>query len=300
MTKTQKRLLAGIVTGIILFVATLIAGDDEEKQKELIRVICRGGLEQLAEYGDVNYCTHGPDPVVPKLAQQTEVKAAERGTLCATDGKLVRVFYARLASEPKPTRKEKGKARYVVSGTQALLEESPRWSGERMRVVCYKGRVRVQDLVMTEEVNSTDPRWNPGNDWINLAFLSDGLRRLPSTGYCGIAGMFIDSRPGLENANAVLGHQAIIDCWTNSTTLHELGHTWGAVQHESQFSSKSLHCAIIESIMCYNDGGSYFQEGGQMISGGCPGKVFDCTNSYFHHGREDLWDVANSPWLAKP
>ena len=51
-----------------------------------------------------------------------------------------------------------------------------------------------------------------------------------------------------------------------STLMHEQGHNMGAVQNSAPHSTDAGHCYQLNDVMCYNDGGLYFQDGGQMIA----------------------------------
>ena len=100
------------------------------------------------------------------------------------------------------------------------------------------------------------------------------------------------------------------DASTEATIFqHEVGHNLGAVQDTSPHSSGAFHCYDGYDIMCYADGGPFFQGGGAM-SYDCPYQtdglaVFDCGGDDYYNAAppsgaflESHWNVANSAWLT--
>jgi hypothetical protein len=95
----------------------------------------------------------------------------------------------------------------------------------------------------------------------------------------------------------------------SDTTLHELGHNIGAVNPNAPHDSGDWHCYSFQDVMCYEDGGPYFEGGGQMI-GHCaqsPYWVFDCRKDDYWNPRRPTtgyfathWNTADSPFLSTP
>ena len=74
--------------------------------------------------------------------------------------------------------------------------------------------------------------------------------------------------------------------------LHELSHTLGAVQNSAPHSSGAGHCFDEWDVMCYDDDGPYFQQGGQRTFG-CAGTEF--TDEKFDCGQDDYWNPSPAP-----
>lgn len=78
---------------------------------------------------------------------------------------------------------------------------------------------------------------------------------------CGQGTMYADSSPTNNPNDGRYPQMARIDreCWVtaegyNAVPLHELMHTFGAVQGDSPHGSAGGHCSDAEEVMCYNDG----------------------------------------------
>ncbi|MDQ3936777.1 MAG: hypothetical protein M3340_19335 [Actinomycetota bacterium] len=82
--------------------------------------------------------------------------------------------------------------------------------------------------------------------------------------------------------------------WHQQTTLHELFHTLGAVNHGAPHATQNSHCADGIDVMCYDDGGMY--SGQYYHEGTCPSTnpvAIDCRqDAYF-----DTAPAANT-WSA--
>ncbi|MCW3063390.1 MAG: hypothetical protein JWN32_562 [Solirubrobacterales bacterium] len=71
---------------------------------------------------------------------------------------------------------------------------------------------------------------------------------------------------------------------TSDYMLHEITHTFGAVQEAAPHSSGAGHCYDEQDVMCYPDGGPYFRAGGatQTVCN-LPFQAYDCNgDDYFN------------------
>ena len=76
-----------------------------------------------------------------------------------------------------------------------------------------------------------------------------------------------------------------------STLMHEVGHNMGAVQNSAPHSTGAWHCYQRNDVMCINDGGPYYQQGGRMAfcnDGQTLADEWDC-------GRDDYYNPDPSP-----
>jgi hypothetical protein len=91
---------------------------------------------------------------------------------------------------------------------------------------------------------------------------------------------------------------------------HEVGHNLGAVQDSSPHTSGAGHCYEAYDVMCYDDGGPWFQGGGGIVAL-CPSampdgqEIFDCNGDDYYATDPavgsylvDHWNLASSRWLS--
>ncbi len=123
-----------------------------------------------------------------------------------------------------------------------------------------------------------------------------------AVGICGIAHVYKDDRPTLDNPNTRGNMFARTDapCW-GYAELHELLHTLGAVQDSAPNSTKAGHCHDETDAMCYED------SSGAVMQQTCtnqPAWNVDCDlNDYFNAAPApgsylaERWNVARNPYL---
>ncbi len=126
-----------------------------------------------------------------------------------------------------------------------------------------------------------------------------------SSVYCGIATMYVDDRPGLDNLNnGKLPGYARVDkpCW-GKAEIHELVHTLGGVQPSAKNSTGSYHCNDGADVMCYDDGTARSTQRSVCAKTATP--VLDCRHDdYFSTAAprgsylQTKWNVARSSFLA--
>jgi hypothetical protein len=71
----------------------------------------------------------------------------------------------------------------------------------------------------------------------------------------------------------------------DEVALHEITHTLGAVQDSAPHSSQASHCYDESDVLCYADGGSYFESGGSLVQSCSDSthRVYDCNlDDYFN------------------
>ncbi|MBO9523592.1 MAG: hypothetical protein J7518_18835 [Nocardioidaceae bacterium] len=108
------------------------------------------------------------------------------------------------------------------------------------------------------------------------------------SGMCGQAEMHLDTSRSVANANNTGNNYAVVygrTCWTGTSTMHELGHTMGAVQNDAPHATGTAHCNQEQDVMCYADGGPSGRTSNLRYS--CARIVrFDCGHDdYFRVGR---------------
>jgi hypothetical protein len=144
------------------------------------------------------------------------------------------------------------------------------------------------------------------NDRVYMTFVDQITNVYP---YGGQGSIFNDDRPEPSaNYNNIYAKYSMTAYFSARVVAHEVGHNIGAVQHSAPHASGGYHCHEDGDLMCYQDGGSYFQAGGQMTYP-CPGaqaNLMDCgKDDYYHPGTPAAasylathWNTANSGFLT--
>jgi len=153
---------------------------------------------------------------------------------------------------------------------------------------------------------------------IDYATFVDNIQ--PVYPYGGQGSIYSDDRPdpNVNYNNSIVGVRKyamvnFVPGWgihfLAGALAHEVGHNLGNVQLTSPHSSGAFHCYDEYDLMCYNDGGSYFANGG-TLQYLCSdplgtGNESDCGHDdYFNPAPPPdsylatHWDQANSSWLS--
>jgi hypothetical protein len=285
----------------------------------------------IDEHGSPHGCTHGPDPAPPGVdhtipwpGQAEEPVPATAQSLpppvlpCygdGTSGPRVQAIYAVPAGSPD---------RYST-----VAPSIARWAAETDYVFSQS----AQQTGGTRHIRYvTDRNCNLIIQKVNLSTLGDdtfsntmselraqGFSRpdrkylvwMESTVLCGIAGYYIDDRPGQDNPNngTAPGQIGRIDsgCWGlasrgQSVEAHELLHNLGGVQPTAPNATALGHCDDDADRMCYADGSP-----GLVIRNVCPASheaFLDCgKNDYYSTSPPagsylaTRWNTARSSFL---
>lgn len=319
---TLQAVLAAFLASLVALVGILIAGGDEEKDKQVLEDLCAFGLDAVAERGGLDFCTHGPDPIGPddeKPPLPREVAASvavnrfyRQDRLCPGDGvsgQRVHVYVGSPADRPQVTATQIALVRQTLGLNERILRDSHSTHAQKINHYCADGKTPTVTVAALPPVG-TDGEFT-FDDWYGIVsgqitgthvlFLANADDAYP---YCG------EGTVGLDDAGADF---SLIGCWPeNDTYLHELGHNFGTVHPEAPNDSGGWHCFDRADVMCYNDGGSYFQNGGQMLRR-CNGLSinagnstygfprFDCNNDDYYSPHSPLtWrDTTDSAYLTK-
>lgn len=236
-----------------------------------------------------------------------------------TDSSRVQVVYAREQSTPsRYTPLLTTLQSYVADVDDTFALSSPR-SGRRVRWVTDASCTPVIPQVVVPDGTFTG---NTGADALGPMMASlkaQGMAR-PDRKYlvfadartdlCGIGNMYVDPRPGSENANNTgSAMYARVDplCWPtyadyHSTPAHELMHMLGGVQETAPHGTQYGHCTDESDALCYDDGS------GAALTQSCTAPsaeaLFDCNHDdYFDEGPAPSgylatsWNTARSSFL---
>jgi hypothetical protein len=266
-------------------------------------------------------CTHGPDPFPGQSSEPEPVVAADLSkprVPCygdGTSGPRVQAIYAYPADKPdRYTQVAPSIATWAAQMDQVFDDSAQQTGG--IRHVRFVTDANCNLVVLKVKLTSTgDDTF--GNTMTELRAM--GMDRtdrrylvwMDSTVLCGIAGYYIDDRPGSTNANdgSMPGSVARVDsgCWGladegQSVEAHELLHTLGGVQPTAPNATPLGHCTDGADRMCYDDGSGLQQ---RTV---CPAQnqaFLDCQhNDYYSTNPKPgsylatHWDTADSEFLA--
>lgn len=269
------------------------------------------GLYTVTIDPELTLSTHGPDPKptrVPGYATQLlrgfddlagngtilDGTTPKRPVFCADDGYRLKLLYAHLGSRPNELDSKRELITSMIERTNYFLNSEAINSGgdgADFKFICGDDARPSAESFTTDSnkfegvVDAARASGFDSGQTDYVIFLDADL-----SGYCGVGSYSFDDRLQIDNANNYGGDYAMIyrSCWQNSTVLHEIGHTEGAVQAEAPHSTGSgSHCNEGGDVMCYApDGGDRHQTMIQGCSG--QGLFFDC-------GYDDYFDAAPEP-----
>lgn len=292
-------------------------------------------------------CSHGADPAGPVGALiSTRDSESVPPAPCpegGVTGNRVQILYgipeganSNYSTMVKRVRKKAAYADYYLNASSGPADQHVRWLCNR------RGKVAVKSIrtIAVSDAFTLDRRGNcilehAGDAKFTFQDMVCSLRNQIQVGlgkvnfdrpdriylvfmdklgdsygsFCGQGSLQSDDRPGDENWNNEGPAYSLIACWDGEVTLHELGHNMGAVQDSAPHASGGFHCFDVNDAMCYDDGGSYFLEGG-MLQSSCPNAKwwhFDCGGDDYYDPTEPTapylssnWNVANSSFLTRP
>jgi hypothetical protein len=231
--------------------------------------------------------THGADG---PPSSDGAIEVAPRAPDCA-ESSSVRVLFGRPALSFESLDSAAPRIREALWRLNGALDHAALESGDRhadLRVRCdATGDIRIDSFVNATTASFADVvdaarlagATDPGADYV--VFYADD-----SPSACGVGSFTDDDRPGAENVNNQGGGYAVVysDCWDESTALHEIAHTQGAVQPSGPHATGQGHCRDEIDVMCYADGA----EGAAGMLSVCDHQTFDC-------GYDDYFDTAPAP-----
>jgi hypothetical protein len=119
-----------------------------------------------------------------------------------------------------------------------------------------------------EDAETDQARADLDGEDINLVLLYDGD---PRDTHGSVSRIDNDSTPGLSNPNNVGPRTSLVVEWTRKVVLHELAHSWGAVQHDAPHEDDHRHCTDGRDVLCW------------WAPGPCRTITFDCRrDDYFN------------------
>ena len=283
--------------------------------------------------GHVPLCTHGPDRLkaVSGTGGQTPAAApAAAGQLCfdgGVDGPRIEVLYGIPLDRPNRYSSMLDTMQAVLAQVDANLEASDAGTSQHYRFLCEDGvDVTIRDVTLlpvgddasftyedyvSSVANQVERGLGPVNfadpSRIYLAFVDQITDVYP---YGGQASVYSDDRkdPAANFNNVPMAAKFSMTAYYDAGVVgHEIGHNIGAVQMSAPHSSGGFHCHDEYDLMCYNDGGSYFLNGGQLTFPCDPSQaaLMDCGHDDYYSAAPEAdnylathWNTADSSFLT--
>ena len=340
----MKGARSAVFVALALLCAAMSAGPMAGATPSMARASGDGCGPGLVAVGN-GMCSHGGDRVPDALDEAARRVSMRAGTpakqLCAADGRSgrrIRVLYG----FPADTTSRAGTFLSWIRSSVALADanldaQTPRAAGQHLRMFCKDDRKVTVSAIRLLPIGG-DSTFTFGDvidslvDRVSLGLGSADLESPRVTyvvfvdnvaccyGPAGQGTIYLDDRADPRvNANNVVAYGprfAMVEIGGPTLSgayvfLHETGHTIGAVQLAAPHSSGAGHCYTAADVMCYPDGGPWFQEGGSMetVCAAMPdGQYpFDCDGGDYYdpspppgdHLRSH-WNTADSGWLTKP
>lgn len=277
-------------------------------------------------------CTHGPDPAPPGVDASVPWPGREEQPVPATaqalppptlpcygdgtSGARIQAIYAVPAgSNDRYATVAPSIARWAAEADHVFAESARQTGGVRhLRYVTDSNcNLVVQRVTLT--ALGDDNFTNTMAELRAQGFTRPDRKYLvwmESTVLCGIAGYYLDDRPGQDNANnsGAAGQVGRVDsgCWGlasrgQSVEAHELLHNLGGVQPTAPHATQLGHCDDDADRMCYADGSP-----GLVLRTVCPASMeafLDCgKDDYFSTSPATgsylatRWNTARSSFLA--
>lgn len=276
--------LVSVLAVMLVGAAALYAGssmpsssDDLERRGSAAKVLLgQGGCpEGMVASGDS--CYHAPGQEEPtfdardlRSAQSLTTSrfgAPARKLRCYKKGNAVVFLYLYPKGTKNTLPRHRKWLRKAVEEANGIVYRSSRGKRElrvvtaraggacraKIRAVAVPRKALVNDVTMRSVLTS---RGFNRTDRKYLSFT-------PMDRLCGVGEIRVDTRKGPTNANNVGPSFARVDrrCWSAETTVHEVMHMLGSVQHSAPYSNKAFHCVDAHDVMCYDDG-----SGARMMS----------------------------------
>jgi len=320
----------------LLLVAVAAGGVAMSAPQATAGGVC-GDLEEIVVAGVVT-CTHGGDQPVLEVvgvpgSRTSPVRATPPPAPCpgnGRSGRRVRILLGYPSDTARPvTTDARPLIKQAVTMADGNLDaRSPKAVGQHYRFWCrHDRRVTISVVALApigadgaytfnEVASSLATAGYDHRQSVYAVFVANIECCYP---YGGQGSLAVDDEPDPDtNANnGAYPRYSMIRFNTGSAASslarvfqHETGHNLGAVQNSAPHATGGFHCYETLDVMCYNDGGSYFSGGGELVPD-CPDAmadgqyIFDCKGDDYYniapgHGTylATHWNLADSHWLT--
>ncbi len=287
----------------------------------------------------VPLCSHGGDPArafpsvtkgvaAPVIAHSVDAEAATAAACMdgGTSGRRIEVLYAVPADRDNRYRTMLPTMRNVLAEADANLSSAGGANGQHYRWLCENGTdITIRNVTLkavgsdgsfdfSDYIDSLQQQVSLGlgpvdynaDRRIYMAFVD---RVTNDYTYGGQGTIYGDDTadPTVNYNNQTTNAYSMTAYFDAFIVGHEIGHNIGAVQNSAPHASGAFHCYDAYDLMCYDDGGPYFSNGGSLVFS-CPGSqayIMDCgRDDYYYPGTPPAsnylsthWNTANSDYL---
>jgi len=267
---------------------------------------CVKEYEIVDQHGQPQGCTHGPDPapagvdatqsVEPLTTVSGSTVSSTNGIICDGDGVTgyrIQMIYAHASDRADRFSLFNSSFKQYASNLNNIFVESGNQSGSpRSLRYVTDASCNLSVLDVTLSPTGDDNFSNTVGELKSKGYNRSDRKYViwaDSTIYCGISGLYIDSRPTQDNPNNSGPSYGRIDsgCWGGKAEAHELMHELGGVQNDAPHSSGGMHCNDGYDRMCYADGGST----SHYTTTACP---YAADDSHFDCGKNDYFSTSSS------
>lgn len=311
----MRHLRAGLAGLFVLGTLTVIAPASTAAPPP--KDLC-AGMQRIALPGP-DMCTRGPDTFPgmhpakankPMPADVARAQVLANPIVCEGDGvagKRVEVMYAREQGQASRYAKFLPTLRAWSHEIDAAVNDSAAQTGASRHVRWVTepaaGGCQVKVIEVVLPVGALES-WEAMIPALQNAGFNRGDRKYAvyadAEKVCGVATLWGDDRPGLDNANNVNNGYARVDygCWGFNAMGHELGHNFGAVQ--SSAPNYNGHCKDEWDLMCYGSDTTV------VCTNKDQDRLFDCNHDDYFHTDPPAgsylathWNTARSDWLIQ-
>jgi hypothetical protein len=194
--------------------------------------------------------------------------------LCAGDGvsgKRIHLWYAWQSQDQYSV--DVVKIRRIVGEADARLSAI---GGQHYRFVCSSGQIIVDKVHVTSSTLDAFKAAVKAMGYTSTDRIYNAFEPEASEGRGDTTN---DDRPDPTTNAANRGPHYSSEPFVLDLFMHEVGHNLGAVQNSAPHSTGASHCWDQQDVLCYNDGGPYFQKGGQLETV-CGDGVLDTVNRW--------------------
>lgn len=201
---------------------------------------------------------------VVSVLMPTEARPA---TSCVTEGPRVVVAYGTPPDREPASENPRSAARRYRREVSELFTRisggySIRWAcGPPVRLDLSP--VGDDGWYSRLDVENDQARAGLATEDVNLVLLYDSTTPWEDANGDGMSRLDIDSTPGLENPNNVGPSTSYVSRWSTRVILHELVHSFGALQPDAPNNDGRGHCNDGKDILCWWEPGPMSLDFGQ-------------------------------------
>lgn len=277
------------------------------------------GLDCSVTQASLPVCTHGGDAHLRSLPSLvTAAAGGASGSTAGTrigcygdgaDGHRVQAVYARPDGSADRYASVLPNLRRYAAGIDTAFDKAAQTTKGRRHVRFVTTPACDLDVVRTVLPTSAFRSMTSLVDALQVKGFQQSSRAYlvwaDASVLCGIATMYVDDSPRLDNLNnGAMPSYARVDrpCW-GKAEVHELVHAFGGIQPSAPNSTGGYHCSDGADVMCYDDKSARSTQ--RSVCPASSAQVLDCRHDdYFSTAAprgsylQTRWNVARSSFLT--